>query len=334
MQDKIKFAIVGCGNIGRRHVAVMDKCDAAQLVAICDTDAQRLAELGETYNVATYDDYEKMLEEADFDIISICTPHALHAPMSNLAARSKKHILVEKPMALDTASANDMIQNAKNEGVNLWVVKQNRYNKPIMLVRDLLDNNRLGKVFMVQTNVMWNRHQRYYNESPWRGFKDKEGGALHTQVSHFLDLMIWLFGDIIEAKSLYSTLNHDIEIEDCGVSALRFDNGALGSLNWTTCVYNANYEGSITIIGELGTVKIGGKYLNKIDYWDVQSTPMPDEDEFNDLPNTYSHYQGTSSNHDKLVDDLVSQIIDDRRGVVEGPEGLKTIEAIEKIYGG
>ncbi|BAO55401.1 Gfo/Idh/MocA family protein [Nonlabens marinus] len=331
--ENLKFAVVGCGNIGKRHAAVIDKEEHANLVAICDIDSQKTADLNKVYGVEVYTDFQEMLSEAKFDILCICTPHGLHAPMSIQAARSKKHILVEKPMALTSKAAKEMIEEAEKNKVNLWVVKQNRYNKPIRLVKQVLDQERLGKIFLVQTNVLWNRHQRYYEESPWRGSKRTEGGALHTQVSHFLDLLIWWFGEIIEAKSLYDTLNHDIEIEDAGVAALRFENNALGSLNWTTCVYNANYEGSITIIGELGTIKIGGRYLNKIDHWDVQAYPLPENEEFNDQPNTYSHYKGTSSNHDKLINDLIGQIIEGRRGVVEGPEGLKSIEAIEKIYG-
>ena len=331
--EQIKFAVVGCGNIGKRHLAVIDKDPSTKLMAICDTDPKKLQELGDTYAVHDrYNNYGQMLEQADFDIICICTPHADHAPMSLLAAENGKDILVEKPMALTTEAANEMINTAEQKGVKLWVVKQNRYNKPIRLVKRILDEGRLGKIFLVQTNVLWNRHQRYYEESSWRGNKSTEGGALHTQVSHFIDLLIWWFGDVEQAKSIYDTLNHDIEIEDTGVAALRFKKGAIGSLNWTTCVYNANYEGSITIIGELGTVKIGGKYLNKIDHWDVQSYPLPEDEDFNDAPNTYSHYQGTSSNHDKLVHDLVEQIIEDRRGVVEGKEGRLSITAIEKIY--
>lgn len=328
----IRFAVVGCGNIGKRHIAVIHADSNAQLVAVCDIQQPILQDLKETYEVNTFLDYQEMLNEGDFDIVCVCTPHGLHAQMSNAAALAGKHILVEKPMAITSKTAEEMIATAEANQVNLYVVKQNRYNKPILLVKKLLDEQRLGKIFMVQTNVLWNRHQRYYEESPWRGKKETEGGALHTQVSHFLDLLIWWFGDITEAKALYDTLNHDIEIEDCGVSALRFKSGALGALTWTTCVYNANYEGSITIIGELGTIKIGGRYLNKIDHWDVQSYPEPLDEEFTDKPNVYSHYQGTSSNHDKLINNLISQIIENRKGVVEGPEGLKSIQAIEKIY--
>ena len=332
-KNGLRFAVVGIGHIGKRHVSVIHKEADAQLVAVCDIDPVKMKR--DTIldsDVATYTDYGKMLEKGDFDMVCICTPHGLHAKMSRMAAMAKKHVLVEKPMGLSVAESEEMIRVAEDNEVGLFVVKQNRYNIPIKLTQKALQENRLGKIFMVQCNVMWNRNQAYYQQSPWRGKKESEGGALHTQVSHFLDLLVWWFGTIQESKTIMDTLNHDIEIEDAGVSALRFESGVIGSLFWTTCVYNVNYEGSITIIGEKGTIKIGGKYLNEIEFWDVQSYPLPDNQEFDDGANDYGTYQGSSSNHDQLIHSLVSQIIEDRRGVVEGEEGMKTIKAIEKIY--
>ncbi len=334
MENILKFGVVGCGHIGQRHLAVIHAEPHAELVALCDTDPEKVAQFTDQYpSVQGYHSCEQMLAEADIDIISICTPHGWHANMSIQAARAKKHILVEKPMALSSRESQEMIDAARQHKVKLYVVKQNRYNVPIMLTKRALDERKLGKVFMVQCNVMWNRHQAYYEQSSWRGKKQLEGGALQTQVSHFLDLLVWWFGTIKEAKTIMDTLNHAIEIEDCGVSALRFENGTIGSLLWTTCVYNVNYEGSITIIGEKGTIKIGGKYLNQIEFWDVQSYPMPTELDFADQPNEYGQYQGSSSNHDKLINNLIDQIIDRRQGMVEGEEGMKTIQAIETIYG-
>lgn len=332
-ERKIKFAVVGCGSIGKRHVAVIDAEEKAELTAVCDIVPEAAQQLSNLYNgVPVYTDYTRLLQETDADIISICTPHGLHAPMTIEAARAKKHILVEKPMALSLEDCRTMVQAAKDNGVELFVVKQNRYNKPIALTKKALDEGKLGKVFMVQCNVMWNRHQDYYSQSGWRGKIALEGGALHTQVSHFIDLLIWWFGDLTVAKTITDTLNHDIEIEDCGVSALRFQSGVIGSLLWTTCVYNKNYEGSITVIGEKGTIKVGGKYLNEIEFWDVQSYPLPENVEFNDLPNNYGKYQGSSSNHDKTVQNIIGRLLNDRHMVVEGDEGMKTIQAIDTIY--
>lgn len=329
----INFAVIGCGNIGKRHIAVIDAEREANLVAICDIDETKCKELSALYgNIPWYTNYRELLDRTDLDIVTIATPHGLHAEMSIDTAERGFHILVEKPMALNVDDCKAMIDSADKNGVKLFVVKQNRYNVPIALTKKALDYGKLGRVFMVQCNVMWNRHDAYYADSDWRGTRNMEGGALHTQVSHFIDLLIWWFGEIVETKSIMDTLNHKIEIEDCGVSAIRFESGVLGSLLWTTCVSNKNYEGSITIIGEKGTIKIGGKYLNKIDYWDVENYPLPENELFSDKPNVYGKYQGTSSNHDKLIHHLVEQFAHKMEGAVEGLEALKTIEAIERIY--
>jgi len=330
---KIKMAVIGLGGIGKRHVAVIDAEPNTELVAICDIDKDKCDSINQHYGpVAVYLDYKLLLQESNADLISIATPHGLHAEMSINCLKAGKHALVEKPMALNTEDCDQMIKKAEESGKKLFVIKQNRFNIPIKLVKTAIDECRLGKIFMVQCNVMWNRHNEYYSLSDWRGKKKLEGGALHTQVSHFLDLMIWWFGDLVEAKTIVATLNHDIEIEDAGVSALKFQTGVIGSLFWTTNVYNINYEGSITIIGEKGTIKVGGKYLNKIEYWDVQSHPLPTDIEFEDKPNNYGKYQGTSSNHDKLLNEVVGFFNKGRKGIVEGPEGKKTIDAIELIY--
>lgn len=331
--NKIKFAIVGCGSIGSRHIAVTDAEERAEIVALCDIDEDKVRKLSELYgNIPHFTNYDEMLKNCDADIVNICTPHGLHAEMSIKAANAKKNILVEKPMALNVADCHKMIKAASDNNVKLLVVKQNRYNVPIALTKDALSSGFLGKVYMVQCNVLWNRHQGYYNDSNWRGTLALEGGALHTQVSHFIDLLIWWFGDVVHASTEITTANHQIEIEDCGQTLVRFKSGAMGNITWTTCVYNKNYEGSITIVAENGTIKIGGQYLNKIEFWDVKSYPLPDGIDFNDKPNAYGKYQGTSSNHDKVVLDVIATLLNERHNVVEGDEGMKTIEAIEKIY--
>ena len=274
-----------------------------------------------------------MVRETDAEVICVCTPHALHSVMSIQAAAAGKHVLVEKPMALTSVESQRMIEAANQHGVRLFVVKQNRYNHAIIAARRALLQGQLGKVYLAQCNVIWNRRADYYDSSPWRGSRFLEGGALQTQVSHFIDLLIWWFGEVVQARTVMDTLGHDIQIEDVGVSALRFDSGVIGSLTWTTCAYRENYEGSILIVAEKGTVKIGGKYLNRIEYWDVDGVPRPGEAAVADRPNDYGTYRGSSNNHDKLLDVLVAEFLEGRRGVVEGEEGMKTIRAIEKIYG-
>jgi predicted dehydrogenase len=334
MPNNIRFAVVGCGSIGKRHLAVINDDPRAVLVAFCDTDESVCREFSLIYpDVPWFTDYSEMLDKIPSDIVNICTPHGLHAPMAIEAAKAKRNILVEKPMALFTADCDAMIRTAKENGVQLMVVKQNRFNVPIALTKMALDSGKMGKIFMVQANVLWNRFEGYYQDSPWRGSRELEGGALHTLVSHFIDLLVWWFGDVVDAKANTATKNHNIEIEDCGMALLQFNSGVMGSLNWTTCVYNKNYEGSITIIGEFGTIKIGGQYLNKIEYWDVRSLPLPEETAFIDKPNAYGKYQGTSSNHDKVIDSVVAELLHERHNVVEGNEGIKSITAIEMIYG-
>jgi UDP-N-acetyl-2-amino-2-deoxyglucuronate dehydrogenase len=329
----VKFAVVGCGNIGKRHIAVLDNDPRAELVGICDIDENTCLHFSKLYNdVPYYTDINKLLLETDAEVICVCTPHGLHLEQSILIANAKKHILVEKPMALSKADSQKMIDAAKKNDVSLIVVKQNRFNKPIALTKQAIDENRLGKIYMVQCNVFWNRNVEYYTESNWRGKKELEGGVLYTQASHFLDLLIWWFGDVVSSKSIIENKMQPIEIEDCGSAVLKFETGVIGNLNWTTCVYNKNFEGSITIIGEKGTIKIGGAYLNKIEFWDIQSYPLPEGIVFDDKPNAYGKYQGTSSNHQSVIEQVVKKLLNERYDVVEGDEGIKSIEAIELIY--
>lgn len=325
---------MGCGNIGKRHVAVFDANPETEIVALCDEKLEKARVLdndyGNSFQVST--DFQDVLNRAEIDLVSICTPHFLHKSMTLEALKMGKHVLVEKPMALNVADSREMIAMAREMDKRLYVMKQNRFNVPIALVKEALDSDKLGKIYMVQCNVYWNRNPEYYSQSDWRGIREKEGGALFTQASHFIDLLIWWFGDVVQAKGMVDTKMQQIEVEDCGNAIMDFASGVQGSITWTTCVYNKNYEGSITIIGEKGTVKIGGAYLNKIDYWDVQSYPLPNNINFADLPNNYGKYQGTSSNHHKVVDEIVKDLKGVKSDIVEGEQGIKSIEAIEMIY--
>jgi len=332
---KLKFGIIGCGNIGKRHQAILDAHERAEVVALCDKVIEKAQSVSDLYGgIKVYDNYLDMLDGHELDVVSVCTPHGLHAEMALEAAERKQSVLVEKPMALSSADCQKMIDAAIKNQVELMVVKQNRYNVPVVITRNALQEGKLGKVYMVQCNVMWNRNTEYYTQSDWRGEKDLEGGALFTQVSHFIDLLIWWFGNVTEARTSIQTKLHPIDVEDCGLSQVVFESGVMGDLFWTTCVYNKNYEGSITIVAEKGTVKIGGPYLNKIEFWDVKSAPLPENTLFTDKPNIYDKYKGTSSNHDKVIDGVISKMLKESNDVVEGYEGIKTVEAIEKIYEG
>ena len=329
----IRIAVVGCGHIGRRHLGVIADEPRALLAGFCDVDRAAADRAATEYPRARrYANLREVLADREVDLISICTPHGLHAEMAIAAARAGKHVLVEKPMALNTRDAERMIAAGAANGVRIFVVKQNRFNAPVRIVKRALDDGALGRVYLAQCNVLWNRRPDYYTQSDWRGSRALEGGALHTQVSHFLDLLIWWFGDVTSAGGLAERLRQDIEFEDVGVAALKFASGTVGALTWTTLAYGSNLEGSITLLGERGNLKVGGKYLNAIDHWDVADYPLPEGD-FDDRPNEYGTYQGSSNNHDKMIEELVGNLLERRTGLVEGPEAMRTIAAIETIYG-
>lgn len=303
------------------------------MVAICDLDEARCREQSALYNkIPWYTDFDAMLSDIDADVIDIVTPHALHAPMAIKACKKGFHVLVEKPMALSVSDCEAMNSEAKEHNVKLWVVKQNRFNVPVKLAKEAIDKGMLGRIFMIKCDILWNRYQGYYDDSPWRGKLKEEGGALFTQASHFIDLLVWWCGDVESVNGHMETQNHKIETEDSGAAVIKFTSGTIGSLVWTTCVHNKNYEGSITIIGEHGTIKIGGMYMNRIEFWDVEGYPLQEGVEYTDKPNSYGKYQGTSSNHDKVVAALIANLRGEGQEVVDGYEGMRSIAAIEKIY--
>jgi predicted dehydrogenase len=248
------------------------------------------------------------------------------------AIETGKHVLVEKPMALTVSDALRMKNAAAGKGVHLMMVWQNRYNVPVQLTYKALRDRRLGRVFMVHCSVLWNRPQAYYDNSPWRGSIREEGGALFTQCSHFVDLLIHFFGEISSVNSVGATKNHAIEIDDCGAAILQFHSGVLGTITYTTCVHEKNYEGSITIVGEKGTVKIGGQYLNTIEFWNVENYPLPRGIHFSDKPNKYSSYSGSASNHDKVIADVISTLTHRVPRLPGWDDGHRVIKVLQMIY--
>lgn len=329
----VSFAVVGCGNIGSRHLAILDAHPSATLAGYCDIDPEKRQKCADLYNgTPGFGSVDELLARTDAEVVNVCTPHYLHASHALAAIAAGRHVLVEKPISIHSEDATRMIDAANAAGVLLMVVKQNRHNLPVVFTRAALEAGRLGRILMAQCNVVWNRYPGYYAQSPWLGRKALEGGALYTQVSHFIDLLVWICGDVVDAGGRIETKNHDIEVEDCGSAWLRFAGGAMGSLFWTTCAYSRNYEGSITIIGERGVVKIGGQYLNRLEHWDVEGFPLPDGLEWTDRPNLYEKYQGTSSNHDKVIDEVIRRVNREDVQPVSGAEALRTVRAIELIY--
>lgn len=325
--SKIRFGVIGYGNIGKRHATHIQNNTACTLVAICDTDASKHSQ-----NINSYSSLEDMLEKEKLDVISVCTPNYLHHPHTILCLKKGIHVICEKPMAISTTQCDEMIQCASQNQRKIFVVKQNRYNEPVQAVKKLLAQNTLGEISLVNINCFWNRNKDYYQESEWRGKIEKDGGCLFTQFSHFVDIMYYLFD---EADALFGkTMNYQhpyIEIEDTGTFILKTKKGTLINFNFSTCSHDKNMEGAITILGEKGTVKIGGQYLNTIEYQNIHGYQIP-EINIQAKSNDYGKYQGSMSNHDKVIQNVVNTLLGHEDVMTSGAEGKAVVRIIEDMY--
>ena len=330
--DKLKFAIVGCGRIAERHAEHISH--AARLQAVCDIDISRAEMFADKFNTVSYSDIDEMLKaEKNLDVLAVCTPNGFHAEHTIKALRKGLHVLCEKPMAISVIDCGEMIKEAERANKRLFIVKQNRYNPPVVAVKNALDSGKLGKIFNIQLSCFWNRKNDYYTRSGWKGTKLLDGGTLYTQFSHFIDLLYWLFGDIKNVDAITRNFIHQdiIEFEDTGVVIIEFYNGTIGTINFTVNSYNQNMEGSLTIFGEKGTVKIGGQYLNELEYQNIENFNIKDLPGGNP-PNNYGQYVGSMSNHDKVYGNVLEVLLNQGKIATNGFEGLKTVEIIDKIY--
>jgi predicted dehydrogenase len=327
----LNYAIIGCGAIGARHAELA--AGTGKLLAVCDIVEEKANNLAKKHQAKAYFDIGDLLkQEGAIQVIAICTPNGLHAEHSISALQAGFHVICEKPMALRTIDCTRMIEAAERAGKNLFIVKQNRFNPPVIAVKKMLDEGRLGRIYSVQVNCCWNRTAAYYRNS-WHGSRDMDGGILYTQFSHFIDLLYWMMGNVQEATAFTSNFAHggNIDFEDVGVASLKFKTGALGSLHFTINSHKKNMEGSITIVAEKGTVKIGGEYLNSLEYMSVDGEVLPILPQGNPS-NNYGSYQGSMSNHDKMYSHVVDVLTKGQTNLFSGEEGLKTVEIIEKIY--
>jgi len=329
---KLTFAIIGCGRIAQRHAEHIN--NNGVLKAVCDVDLSKASELGTKYNAKVYKDIDELLSnENDIDVVSICTPNGLHAEQTIKALKAGNHVLCEKPMAINVHDCGNMIQEAERANKRLFIVKQNRFNPPVEKVKSLIYEGKLGNIFSVQLNCFWNRNPQYYNTSDWKGTKNLDGGTLYTQFSHFVDLLYYLIGDVKEAYAFTGNYNHEkeIEFEDTGAITVKFFNGAIGTINYSVNSYNKNMEGSLTIFAEKGTIKIGGQYINELEYQEFDGEKITDLPAGNP-PNMYGQYVGSMSNHDRVYENVVDVLTNSGVIATNGFEGLKTVEIIEKIY--
>ena len=331
MKTKINFSIIGCGRIAQRHAKHISK--HGKLISVCDIDFKKAKELGMKYNCSYYKSIEEMFENSkDIDVVSICSPNGLHSIHSIKSLKNGFNVLCEKPMALSPHDCGEMIKEAEKSNKRLFIVKQNRFNPPVIAVKKAIDNGKLGKIYNIHLSCFWNRNSDYYMNS-WKGTKNLDGGTLFTQFSHFIDLIYWMIGDVKKVYALTENFNHknDIEFEDSGVVALEFYTGTIGTINYSVNSYNQNMEGSLTILGEKGSVKIGGQYINELEYqnfkdYKIEKLPTGNK------PNNYGFYQGSMSNHGEVYKNLVDVLVNGKSISTNSFEGLKTIEIIHKIY--
>jgi predicted dehydrogenase len=333
IENKIKFAVVGYGHIGKRHAAMIyrnPECELVAIVDIKDTAALQINEAG----VPLFASLEALLQSGiAIDVINIATPNGYHASQAIQCLDAHKHVVIEKPMALKKQDAERVIFKALHVHKHVFAVMQNRYSPPSVWIKELLESQKLGKIFMVQLCCYWNRDERYYVPNSWHGTRALDGGTLFTQFSHFIDIMYWLFGDIENIQLKLHDFNHceSTEFEDSGIIHFDFLNGGIGSINYSTAVWDKNLESSMTIIAENGSVKISGQYMDIVEYCHVKDYTMPKLAPTNP-GNDYGGYKGSAQNHHYVIDNVVS-VLKGRSAIsTNAMEGLKVVDIIERIY--
>ncbi|MFP5471448.1 MAG: Gfo/Idh/MocA family protein [Bacteroidia bacterium] len=333
MSDKIKFAVIGCGHIGKRHAEMIQRNPESELLAMCDIVSEKDADI-DRFNVSYYQSVEELLKnEASVDVVTICTPNGLHAEQSLFALEHNKHVVIEKPMGLSKKKCEEIIFKSLRNNKQVFCVMQNRYSPPSEWLKKIVSEKIIGDVYMVQVNCYWNRDDRYYKKDGWKGTTKMDGGTLFTQFSHFIDIMYWLFGDITNIQGKFKDFahQHSTDFEDSGFVSFDFVDGGMGSINYSTAVWDKNLESSITIIGSKGSVKVGGQYMNEVEYCHIEDYEMPTLRPSNPA-NDYGTYKGSAANHHHIIENVVDTLKGRTTATTNAMEGLKVVEIIERIY--
>jgi UDP-N-acetyl-2-amino-2-deoxyglucuronate dehydrogenase len=331
--NKVRFAVVGCGHIGKRHAAMVSQNPDAELAALCDIRPKEVLGI-ETYEVPFFSSIEELLaSDVTYDVVVIAAPNGVHEKQSLMALKAGKNIVIEKPMSLTKAGCERIIFKALQQSKQVFCVMQNRYSPPSVWLKDILRNGTLGKVFMVQINCFWNRDDRYYKKGGWHGTADLDGGTLFTQFSHFVDLMYWYFGDITNIRACFGDYTHaqSTDFEDSGFIHFDFVDGGMGSLSYSTAIWDKNLESSITVIAENGSLKVGGQYMNEVEYCHIKNYTMPTLEASNP-PNDYGPYKGSAANHHYIIENVVDVLKNRGSITTNALEGMKVVEIIERIY--
>lgn len=328
---KIRFAMVGCGRISRKHLdGIRANENDCELVAACDSNAEALDTFTKETGAKGFSNLDSLLNESNADCVVLATPSGLHPEQAVRVASANKHVMTEKPMATRWKDGLMMVEACDNAGVQLFVVKQNRQNDTLRLLKQAVERKRFGRIFMVNLNVFWTRPQEYYDSSPWRGTWEFDGGAMMNQASHYIDLLDWLIGPVESVQAYTATLNREIQVEDSGVISVKWRSGALGSVNVTMLAYKQNFEGSITILGEKGTVRLGGVALNKIEHWDFKK-PDPELDEKVKSSN-YETDSVYGFGHPRYYRNVIETLQGKSKAETDGREGLKSLEVLIATY--
>ena len=327
---KINIAVVGCGRIAKNHFqAIEQHSEKLCLRAVCDIDPIVAQQAGEEHGVESYTSLNEMLKDTEIDIVTLCTPSGLHPIQTMAIAQAGRHVITEKPMATRWNDGVQMVKACDEAGVRLFVVKQNRLNATLQLLKKAIDSKRFGKIYIANINVFWTRPQDYYDQGGWRGTWELDGGAFMNQASHYVDLIHWLLGPVESVQAMMATLERNIEAEDTGVMNIRWRNGAMGSVNVTMLTYPKNFEGSITILGEKGTVRLGGVAVNEVQHWEFADS-HPDDDKIKD-----ASYQTTSVygfGHPLYYNNVINSLQGLEKPLVDGREGLTSLELLIAAY--
>jgi predicted dehydrogenase len=329
----IKFAVVGQGHIGKRHAEMIRREENAELVAICDVLPEDQLELS-THDTPFFSSIDDLLaSDIDVDVVNICTPNGFHAEYAIKTLEAKHHVVIEKPIALTKSDAEKILFKSLAVSRDVFCVMQNRYSPPSVWLKEIIGSGILGDIYLVQLNCYWNRDERYYKPGNWHGNICLDGGTLFTQFSHFIDIMYWLFGDITNITGNFKDFNHQslTDFEDSGVVSFDFINGGMGVLNYSTALWDANCESSITIIGSTGTVKVAGQYMNEVEYCHVKDYDRPELEPSNP-PNDYGAYKGSAQNHHYVIQNVIEKLTGGNSINTNLLEGLKVVDIIERIY--
>jgi predicted dehydrogenase len=332
-ENKIRFAVVGAGHIGKRHAEMIRRENEAELVAMVDIRTAKEC-LVEEFDVPFFSSMEELLAaNIEIDVVNICTPNGLHAEQAIKALEAKKHVVCEKPMGLSKESCEKVLFKALQEAKQVFCVMQNRYSPPSEWIKSIIEEEILGDVFMVQLNCFWNRDEQYYKVGGWKGTEELDGGTLFTQFSHFIDIMYWLFGDIDNIQGKFADFTHKelTDFEDSGFVSFDFINGGMGSINYSTAIAHQNLESSMTIIGKNGSVKIGGQYMNEVEVCSIEGYTMPELKESNPA-NDYGPYKGSAANHNYVISNVIDTLKGRTSATTNALEGMKVVDIIERIY--